>query len=80
MGARYYDAAIGRFLSQDPAFWGIVTGIADPQLVNSYAYARGNPLTYNDPDGQWPSLAQTNSFLARVDRYNPCYAVLSWYG
>ena len=72
MGARYYDAAIGRFLSQDPAFWGIVTGIADPQLVNSYAYARGNPLTYNDPDGQWPSLAQTNSFLARVDRYNPC--------
>ena len=73
MGARYYDAAIGRFLSQDPAFWGIVTGIADPQLVNSYAYARGNPLTYNDPDGQWPSLAQTNSFLARVDRYNPLH-------
>ena len=26
--------------------------LADPQALNSYAYARNNPLIYNDPDGK----------------------------
>lgn len=69
--ARYYSPAIGRFLSQDPAFWQIQRGIEDPQLMNSYSYARNNPLTYLDPNGEWPTLAQVNSFLNRAERYNP---------
>jgi guanyl-specific ribonuclease Sa len=28
--------------------------LVDPQLQNSYSYARNNPLMYNDPDGQMP--------------------------
>ena len=44
---------MGRFISQDPEFWKISTGLPDPQLINSYSYARNNPLAYNDPDGKW---------------------------
>jgi RHS repeat-associated protein len=41
--ARYYDAEIGRFISEDPI--GLSGG------VNRYAYAEGNPLKYRDPFG-----------------------------
>ncbi len=45
--ARYYDPAIGRFLSRDPlpgAMW-------DPGSQNAYAYAGNNPVTRADPTG-----------------------------
>jgi RHS repeat-associated protein len=45
--ARYYDAAIGRFLQQDPL--GFANG--DPNL---YAYVEDNPLNFTDPDGKLP--------------------------
>lgn len=48
MGARYYDPALGRFISPDPAE-------ADPSL-NSYAYAENNPLTKADPAGLYTIL------------------------
>jgi RHS repeat-associated protein len=38
---RYYDPAIGRFLSQDPEF-----------AVNPYSYAFDAPLDYTDPSGR----------------------------
>ncbi len=38
--ARYYDPAIGRFLSQDPA-----------QAGHPYAYANNNPVNFVDPYG-----------------------------
>lgn len=41
LGARVYDPAVGRFLSQDP--------ILGP--VNQYAYASGNPVWFVDRDG-----------------------------
>ena len=63
MNARYQNPATARFLSQDPVFWKIMAGMADPQLMNSYAYARGNPLAYNDPDGEFPSRADTANWL-----------------
>lgn len=52
MGARYYDGATGRFLSQDPIGQQVPeTFLADPQRANTYAYARNNPMNRIDPTG-----------------------------
>src|SRR5690554_5404257 len=40
--ARYYDSAIGRFITEDPAMDG----------GNWYLYCRNNPLRYVDPSGE----------------------------
>ncbi|MGE5623693.1 MAG: RHS repeat-associated core domain-containing protein, partial [Methanocella sp.] len=40
-GARFYDPAIGRFITQDPAQDGL----------NWYAYCNNNPILYTDPTG-----------------------------
>jgi RHS repeat-associated protein len=45
--ARFYDPAIGRFLSADS----IVPRPNDPQSLNRYAFVRNNPLKYVDPSG-----------------------------
>ena len=47
--ARYYDPAIGQFVSPD-------TLVPDPENVlayNRYMYALGNPLKYSDPSGHY---------------------------
>ncbi len=53
--ARWYDADIGRFISQDPAQMDerISTLIADPQSLNFYAYSRSNPINFVDPSGEF---------------------------
>jgi RHS repeat-associated protein len=51
-GARYYDAATGRFVSADT----IVPDFSNPQSLNRYAYVLGNPLRYTDPSGHHPAL------------------------
>ncbi len=50
-GARYYNASVGRFVSLDPVFLAVTFDLTDPQSLNSYAYARNNPLRYIDPTG-----------------------------
>lgn len=52
--ARYYDAAIGRFLSEDPV--GFVGGDA-----NLYRYVGNNPVSQIDPLGLWTRLCQSGS-------------------
>ncbi|MFJ3692136.1 restriction endonuclease fold toxin [[Kitasatospora] papulosa] len=46
LGAREYDATIGRFISVDP-----LMDLADPQHLNGYAYSENNPATFADPTG-----------------------------
>ena len=45
--ARYYDAAVGRFLGEDPVRFRAGT--------NSYTYVKSNPLNKRDPSGLAPS-------------------------
>src|SRR5207247_637341 len=49
-GARYYDPAIGRFISADTA----TGGQGDLQSQNRYAYVMNNPYKYVDPTGRQP--------------------------
>jgi len=46
LGAREYDAAIGRFVSVDPVFTA-----DDPSQLNPYSYAGNNPVDDTDPSG-----------------------------
>jgi RHS repeat-associated protein len=46
-GARYYDPALGRFISADS----IVPDYTNPQSLNRYSYVLNNPLRYTDPTG-----------------------------
>jgi RHS repeat-associated core domain len=48
MQARYYDPAVGRFLSVDPA--GPTPG--NPFSFNRYDYTDNNPINHTDPDGR----------------------------
>lgn len=53
LGARYYDAKLRKFLSMDPAAQNVEQSLlADPQQLNTYSYARNNPLRYRDDGGE----------------------------
>jgi RHS repeat-associated protein len=60
--ARYYDQSRGQFLTQDPLFSGNPKDqdLANPQSLNTYAYANDNPITRSDPNGKFsvPGYAQ----------------------
>ncbi|OUS16318.1 hypothetical protein A9Q88_07365 [Gammaproteobacteria bacterium 50_400_T64] len=60
MRARYYDAELGRFISEDPI--GFAGGI------NAYAYVGGNPIGAVDPSGliEWTGTATTLSAVDAV--------------
>ena len=46
---RYYDPAIGRFLSVDP----VAASTFDGSNFNRYWYANSNPYKFTDPDGRF---------------------------
>jgi RHS repeat-associated protein len=48
MHARYYSAALGRFVSVDP----VIGKPTVPQSWNRYAYVTNNPIAKTDPDGR----------------------------
>lgn len=61
--ARYYDPALGRFLTRDT--W--ETGTSDPTELNRYAYTANNPINRADPNGHLfveTGLAQTVTRIA----------------
>ncbi|MEN0084928.1 MAG: RHS repeat-associated core domain-containing protein [Leifsonia sp.] len=47
LGARAYDALLGRFVSVDP-----VLAPDNPGQNNGYSYSANNPVTNSDPDGR----------------------------
>ena len=65
LNARYYQGSRGQFMSQDPVFLALgdpqrsniisqqqlAELLADPQVLNAYSYARGNPILNKDPSG-----------------------------
>ncbi len=65
LNARYYNANIGRFVSQDPMFWGS-QNLEDPQSLNSYSYARNNPIILSDPSGLIPSAKEAAVMASQI--------------
>jgi hypothetical protein len=71
-------------VSQDPVLW--ETGITndgkrtllDPQLQNSYSYARNNPVLHKDPEGRIiPLVALAIAALSAYDTYDTYQTVTS---
>jgi RHS repeat-associated protein len=52
LNARYYDPAIGRFLSPDP-----LMDPGDPRTLDPYRYADNNPVVYTDRTGLRPDCS-----------------------
>jgi RHS repeat-associated protein len=74
--ARWYDAYLNQFVSPDP----IVPDYRNPQSINGYTYALGNPIGYTDPTGKsaqdWPDrdaiLELRDAFFGSARRhYHP---------
>ncbi|MFE0464684.1 ricin-type beta-trefoil lectin domain protein [Kitasatospora sp. NPDC058965] len=67
LGARHYDAALGRFLSADP-----VLEVNDPRQMGGYSYAADSPTNGSDPTGLdfWDDLGDyamdAGAFVAGV--------------
>jgi RHS repeat-associated protein len=59
LGARYYDPALGRFLSLDP-----IIAHGDSQQMHGYAYANNSPIIFSDPTGLFTACTP--------DGYNFC--------
>jgi len=49
VGARYYDPAVGRWISQDTEL--VAGSPADSQALNRYSYCESNPICGTDPSG-----------------------------
>jgi RHS repeat-associated protein len=53
MRARYYDPALGRFLSRDT----VMGDVKSPVSLNRFTYVLDNPLSFWDPSGKYPLWA-----------------------
>jgi RHS repeat-associated protein len=64
MQARFYDAAVGRFLSIDPV------GFQDssPFTFNRYSYANNNPYRYTDPTGMCPIYVSGCNYSSSLEQ------------
>jgi RHS repeat-associated protein len=65
LNARYYDSTRGRFISEDPVFWGDPQrqNLANPQSLNSYSYSGDNPVTKSDPKGLQVALGFDDALI-----------------
>ncbi|MCG7495412.1 FG-GAP-like repeat-containing protein [Vibrio sp. Of7-15] len=58
---RYLDHRFAQFITPDPVF-AMDARFTDPQQWSPYAYARGNPVMYVDPTGEYIGIAQVAAF------------------
>jgi len=72
--ARYYDPAIGRFLSRDP-FSG---RDGDVLSRNGYIYVKNNPLKYVDPSGEIERDASGSGFWDNITNNIYVQGVAGW--
>jgi RHS repeat-associated protein len=84
LNARYMDPTRGQFLSQDPVHLVIGNSVAvqqltgqslnkylsDPQQLNSYSYARNNPIINKDPTGNATYVSNSGAGLSGIDSWN----------
>ncbi|WP_386816276.1 RHS repeat domain-containing protein [Lysobacter gummosus] len=63
MQQRYYDPALGRFLSVDP----VVVGNKTAGNFNRYSYANDNPYKFIDPDGRAAIVTRLKDGTIQVD-------------
>jgi RHS repeat-associated protein len=61
LNARYYDPALGRFLSPDP-----LMNPGDPRTLDAYVYSSNNPVLYTDASGLRQDVGGT---VASNDKY-----------
>ena len=59
MQQRYYDPAVGRFLSIDP----VTTNAVNGTNFNRYWYGNNNPYKFTDPDGRYVESALDVAFI-----------------
>ncbi|MCP4426770.1 MAG: RHS repeat-associated core domain-containing protein, partial [Chloroflexi bacterium] len=69
--ARYYDPAVGRFISADI----IVPEPTSPQSLNRLAYVRNNPLNRVDPTGHQDGAAELPELVRLAIEY---FSGLGW--
>jgi RHS repeat-associated protein len=70
LNARYYESSRGQFLSEDPTFWSTKQNLANPQSLNSYAYADDNPINKKDPDGLAAYIWANGAGMTGIDTWN----------
>jgi len=63
MQQRYYDPAIGRFLSVDP----MPSDMKSGWNFNRYNYAANNPYRFTDPDGREIRIIGSEEFVKRIE-------------
>lgn len=67
-GARYYDPALGRFVSPDPLYMGDPERCAtNPVACSLFAYANNNPMAFIDPTGLDGVVAGDEAFRRQVE-------------
>ena len=67
--ARYYDPAIGRFISADT----IVPDSTSPQSLNRFSYVQNSPLRYIDPSGHDPLGEQWKEEFRQAHNREPAW-------
>ncbi|WP_067498327.1 polymorphic toxin-type HINT domain-containing protein [Actinoplanes sp. TFC3] len=65
IGAREYDAGLGRFISVDP-----LMDLTDPQQMLGYAYANNSPVNSSDPTGESVDTGWGNGNGKRINPRN----------